>query len=359
MTETVVAAMSGGVDSSVAAALLKEMGYEVIGIGLRLVDEGMPGEPLNRCCGIRDMDDARRVAQRLSIPFYVLNFKRVFRETVIDYFLRSYLQGETPNPCVVCNEVVKFEVLLRTCRALGASYLATGHYARVVFDRRSGRYLLMKGRDRLKDQSYFLYSLSQYQLAHALFPLGEITKRDTRALAGRFGLGVHDKRESQDLCFVGEEGYGALVREYAGGRIKPGPIVDESGEVVGRHGGIPFYTVGQRRGLGIPGPERRYVAGIDPEKNTITISRSREALRRDRLTLREVNYVSVDRPDEAIEVVARVRYRGPEIPALLIPMAEGKAIVEFYGPQEITAPGQSVVLYRGDSVIAGGIATRS
>lgn len=354
-----MAAMSGGVDSSVAAAVLKDKGYNVVGIGMQLVDEGISDLQAASCCGIRDMDDARRVAQHLGIPFYVLDFRQSFKENVIDYFVQGYLAGETPNPCMPCNMIVKFEVLWRFCRGIGASSLATGHYARVVFDGRKKRYVLIKGLDESKDQSYFLYSLSQDQLAHACFPLGEMTKDETRALAGRLGLEVHDKRDSQDICFVGERGYGAFIRECAGGSIKPGPIIDRDGKVIGRHEGLPFYTVGQRRGVGVSTPERMYISDIDAENNTITVTPSRDGLKQQRALLDDVNYVSVDYPDRPMEISAKTRYRSTEQPALLLPLATDKAILEWREPQEAAAPGQSVVFYDGDDVVGGGIARRN
>lgn len=359
MAEPTIVAMSGGVDSSVAAAILRDKGYNVIGIGLKLIDGGISEPQTGSCCGIRDMEDARRVARQLSIPFYVLDFRRLFKENVIDHFVQAYLTGETPNPCIPCNAIVKFEVLWHFCMSVGASSLATGHYTRVIFNKRRKRYVLMKGVDESKDQSYFLYSLSQAQLAHACFPLGEMTKEETRSLARRIGLKVHDKVESQDICFVGDGGYGAFIRERAKERIKPGPILDESGRVVGEHDGLPFYTVGQRRGIGISRSERIYVSDIDPKSNTITITASKDDLKQRRTLLDDVNYVSVNCPDRPLEVSARTRYRGSEKPALLLPIAKEKAILEWHEPQEAPAVGQSVVFYDGNEVVGGGIVASS
>ncbi len=357
-SERVVVAMSGGVDSSVAAAILKESSLDVVGIGLRLVgSDEAPGERRS-CCGIGAMDDARRVAEKLGIPFYVLNFEEVFRKAVVDYFVSSYLRAETPNPCIPCNEVVKFEELLRAARGLNAPFLATGHYARVTRDRDSGRRILERGTDRSKDQSYFLYSLSQEQLASAVFPLGEMEKKDTRELAACLGLKVHDKEESQDVCFVGAGGYRSFIEEYASGTWRTGPILDDSGAVLGTHGGLHNYTVGQRRGLGLSTREAMYVVDVDPVRNAVIVAPGSRVRGQERLLLERMNYVSIEKPGGPVEVTAVTRYRKPEVPATLLPLDGCRARVEFHAAQEPTAPGQSVVLYRGDEVVGGGVAAR-
>ncbi|MCG2794677.1 MAG: tRNA 2-thiouridine(34) synthase MnmA [Actinomycetia bacterium] len=341
-----------------AAAVLKDTGFEVVGIGLQLVDPSEAITGPKSCCGIGAMDDARRVAEKLDIPFYVLNFKDVFRTTVIDYFVSSYLKGETPNPCVPCNEVVKFTELLHAAKGLDANFLATGHYARVTLDSATGRYLLCKGTDGSKDQSYFLYSLSQGQLSHAVFPVGEMSKKETRELAGWLGLEVHDKPESQDICFIEEGGYASYIRDHAGSKISPGPILDESGTVTGSHRGLPYYTVGQRRGLGLSFPDPMYVVDIDATTNSITVAGAEKLERQERVLLEKVNYVSVEFPEEPIGVLARTRYRKHEVNATLVPLDGDRAFVEFHSPQEPTAPGQSVVLYDGDVVVGGGVVKR-
>lgn len=358
MSETIAVAMSGGVDSSVAAAMLKERGFDVIGVGMRLFDEPGFRCSTKSCCGSTEMDDARRVAEKMDFPFYVFDMTCEFREHVIDYFVSSYVSGRTPNPCVPCNEVLKFDILLAAARRLGASGLATGHYARSAFDESRGRYVLTKGADASKDQSYFLYSLSQDKLARALFPLGDMTKDETRASARKAGLEVHDKAESQDICFTGEDGYAEFVRERAGTVASAGPILNEEGAEIGRHKGLYLYTVGQRRGLGISTPEALYVIDIDPDNNSITVAPAGCLARQERLSLDNMNYVSVPGDGGPIEGRARTRYRRPEVDAVLTPGTDGTAVLQFATPQEPTAPGQSVVLYGGDLVLCGGTASR-
>jgi tRNA-specific 2-thiouridylase len=348
--------MSGGVDSSVAAALLKQCGLQVIGIGLRLFDEPASSRPAKSCCSSAEMDDARRVAEAIDIPFYVLDFREIFRTHIIDYFIDSYLAGSTPNPCVPCNEIVKFERLLEAARRLGAERLATGHYARVEKEPRSGRFLLRKGVDGSKDQSYFLYSLRQDQLALAEFPMGDINKSETRALARDLGLAVHDKVESQDICFIGPEGYASFILERTAAAAEPGPVMDESGRTIGEHRGLINYTVGQRRGLGVSAPEPMYVIEIDRERNAITVAPAGSLRRQDSLLVERMNYVSVGRPDAPVGVMVRTRYRRPEVPGTLVPLGEREAMVQFAEAQEPTAPGQSVVFYDGDKVLGGGTA---
>jgi len=358
LSETIAVAMSGGVDSSTAAAVLGERGHRVIGVGLRLFSE--PGWSCSRksCCGSAEMEDARRVAEAIDIPFYLLDFREAFATHVIDYFVYSYLRGETPNPCVPCNEVVKFDLLLDAARRLGAGRLATGHYARLETDEASGRWVLRKGADGGKDQSYFLYSLKQEMLARALFPLGGLDKSETRLIARAAGLPVHDKAESQDICFVGERGYAEFIEAHTASVPGPGPIYDDSGEEIGVHRGIHNYTVGQRHGLGLSTSEAVYVVDIDPEGNSITVAAAEGFRRQRRLALGRVNYVSIARPDAPLEVRVRTRYRKPEVDALLTPLEGDSAELEFAEPQEPTAPGQSVVAYRGDVVLCGGTALR-
>ncbi|WXJ87597.1 tRNA-specific 2-thiouridylase MnmA [Moorella humiferrea] len=350
----VMVAMSGGVDSSTAAALLKEAGYEVIGVTLNQWPEDLPppqGE--TGCCSLSAVEDARRVAGILDIPYYVLNFRDVFEREVIDYFVASYLKGETPNPCIVCNRKVRFDVLLKKARALGMDYLATGHYARRLYDAERDRYLLAKGRDREKDQSYFLYSFTQEQLAHTLLPLGDYTKREVRELAQKYGLPVAQKAESQDICFITEGDYRHFLRTRAARDIKPGPILDTEGRIIGRHEGLPYYTIGQRRGLGLAMGKPCFVVALDPERNAVVVG-DKEDLERRVLYARDNNYILWETPPTRVRITAKIRYRALEAAATLYPMEGGRARVEFDEPQRAITPGQAVVYYQGELVVGGG-----
>lgn len=355
-TERVAVAMSGGVDSSVAAGMLRDSGMDVFGLGLELYEAGQQVYPPS-CGAGSSMDDAEAAARTLGIPFEVLDFTSLFKEKVVDYFVATYLAGETPNPCVACNKTIKFGELLDVARERGARYLATGHYVRLAFDAERSRYIMRKGADPLKDQSYFLYSLSQEQLEHSIFPLGDLTKSRTRELARNVGLELEEKPESQDVCFMGSDGYASFILDRVGA-VESGPILDESGFIIGKHRGLPFYTIGQRRGLGVSFPEPVYVVDIDRSANTITVASASCLKREQRLFLRDMNYVSVEQPQRPLEVQAKTRYRKPQVDATLIATAEAMAIVEFDSPQEPTAPGQSVVLYDEDIVVGGGIVTR-
>jgi len=347
----VVVAMSGGVDSSAAAAILKREGYEVIGVTMRLWTEGNGGSPAphRRCCSLEEVEDARRVCQVLDIPFYVLNFEPQFQTYVVDYFCQEYLRGRTPNPCLACNKWIKFDFLLKRALTLGASYLATGHYARI--DQRDGRYVLRKAIDSAKDQSYVLYDLGQKELEHLLFPLGEHTKSEARRLAQEIGMPVWDKAESQEICFVTNGDYHDFLNERR--LTQPGDIVDTEGKVLGRHSGIGFYTIGQRRGLGLVAHKPLYVLSIEPDSNRVVVG-SNEQLLRSELAASEVSYVSGEPPPEPFDVYAKIRYKSPEAKANLYPQG-GKARVVFEEPQRAITPGQAVVFYRDDVVLGGGI----
>lgn len=352
---TVIVAMSGGVDSSVAAAVLKERGWEVVGVTLLLTDGNGSLSPAGRCCGIGDIDDARAVARRLSIPLYVLDYRDLFRLRVIDYCVESYRRGVTPNPCVACNRWIKFGALLRAAAAVGADFLATGHYVRVERGK-GGVMFLKKGVHAPKDQSYFLYFLGQEQLRRLLFPLGVLSKREVRALARRYRLPVQGKPESQDLCFDFRAAWKGEGTGCAVGSM-PGPLVDDKGAVLGFHRGISFYTVGQRRGLGLADGARWYVEDIDAEKNLVRVTRDRPVQRR--LVVEDLHFVDVaPLAGEGIRVTAKTRYRKAEEPAVLRVMGKGRAVLEFDRPVEKTAPGQAVVFYRGDLVLGGGSASR-
>lgn len=347
--------MSGGVDSSVAAALLKEQGYSVIGVTLNVWPEYAvveAGSPHRACCSLDSVEDARRVADRLDIPHYTLNFRDIFDQAVIQNFLDEYLRGRTPNPCVRCNRFVKFEALLSRARSWEADYLATGHYARVGRSD-DGRSTLRKAVDPSKDQSYALYSLTQQQLARTLFPLGELRKSETRRIAARLGLVTAEKPESQEICFVPDDDYSGFIRRRLPSAARPGPIRNREGELLGSHQGIAFFTVGQRRGLGIASGRPLYVLEILPEENAIVVG-PRDELYSPGLLADDLNWVSIDEPGDAIRVAARIRYRAAEIPALARVRRDGKLEVRFDEPQRAVSPGQTVVLYDGDLVVAGG-----
>lgn len=347
-------AMSGGVDSSTTAALLKEQGYEVIGVTLEIWPLDVPPPPGEvGCCSLSAVEDARRVANLLGIPHYVLNFRSMFQEKVIDYFISDYLEGRTPNPCIACNRFIKFEALLRKALALGMDYLATGHYARIFYDKERGRYLLAKGRDPNKDQSYVLYTFTQEQLARTLLPLGEYTKDEVRQMAKAYGLPVARKPESQEICFVTVGDYREFIREKAGVPIQPGPILDVKGRVLGQHRGLPYYTVGQRRGLGVALGRPVFVVALDPRRNAVIVG-NEEDLLQSKLRSRDNNYILWDEPPPEVEIKAKIRYRSPEAPAVLRPQAYGVAEVEFKEPQRAITPGQAVVYYQGDLVVGGG-----
>lgn len=360
MSSLVVVAMSGGVDSSVAAALLKEQGHDVIGVTLNVWPEASPAEADARhsaCCSLDSVEDARRVADRLGVPHYTLNFRDVFDRTVIQNFVEEYASGRTPNPCVRCNRFVKFEALLAKALSWGADYLATGHYARVGRSA-DGRYTLRKAVDGSKDQSYALYSLTQEQLAHALFPLGEMEKAETRRLAAELGLVTAEKPESQEICFVSDDDYAAFLRRRLPATACPGPIRNREGAVLGTHPGVAFFTVGQRRGLGVAAGRPLYVVEIVPEENAVVVGELEEVYSHG-LVAEDVNWVSIEEPEEAVRVDARIRYRASEVPARARVCADGALVVEFDEPQRAVSPGQAVVLYQGDLVVGGGTIVRS
>ncbi|MGC8874260.1 MAG: tRNA 2-thiouridine(34) synthase MnmA [Chloroflexia bacterium] len=354
---TVLVAMSGGVDSSLAAALLLEQGYRVTGVTLHL----WRGEPSwqprqSACCSLDAAENARRVCQKLGIPHYVLNVADAFLSRVVEPFVREYARGRTPNPCIACNREIKFRLLLERARALGFRYLATGHYARIVCERQGSRtqWHLLRGVDPQKDQSYVLYMLGQQEIQHLLFPLGEFRKQEVRREAARRGLPTAGRAESQEICFIADGDYRAFLSRQDREIVRPGPIRDLSGKLLGVHRGLAFYTVGQRKGLGVSGqPRPLFVVALDPAENALIVG-PEEALYARGLEAEGVSFVSGDWPGEPLRVSAQVRYRSPAVPATLAPAGRAEVRLEFDVPQRAITPGQAVVFYRGEEVLGGG-----
>jgi tRNA-specific 2-thiouridylase len=349
----VVVALSGGVDSAVAAALLVEQGYGVIGVMLRLWAERGPGDAhANRCCTPEAVYRAQRVADRLDIPFYLINAEAPFKTHVVDYLVAEYTTGRTPNPCVLCNRTIRFGLLLNRSLALGAEFLATGHYARV----RSveGRYQLLRGRDSHKDQSYFLHTLTQEQLAHVLFPLGGVTKGHVRDIARQRGLPVAEQPESQDICFLADGDYRRFLAQQAPDLIRPGPIRDTAGRVLGQHQGLPAYTIGQRRGLGITATEPLYVLAMEPDQNALVVGTAKEQGRSE-CAVEEMHYIGGEAPTAAFRAMAQIRYRARATAVTVTPLPGKGAHVRFASPQRDITPGQFLVLYDGEVVLGGGV----
>lgn len=351
----VVVGMSGGVDSSVAAWLLKEQGYEVIGVTMQIWqdEEETVQEENGGCCGLSAVEDARRVAAMLDIPYYVMNFKSEFKKYVMDYFVDEYLHGRTPNPCIACNRYVKWESLLKRSMDIGADYIATGHYARIA-RLSNGRYALRKSATEAKDQTYALYNLTQEQLAHTLMPVGDYTKEEIRAMAEKIGLRTANKPDSQEICFIPDHDYAGFIAREAGDKVPPaGNFVSSDGRILGQHKGITHYTIGQRKGLGIAFGVPVFVTEIRPETNEVVLGSNEEVfgttVYADRL-----NFMSIPDLEGELEVTAKIRYNHGGAPCTILRIGEDRVICQFHEPVRAITPGQAVVFYEGDTVVGGG-----
>lgn len=354
MKKSAVIAMSGGVDSSVAAYLMKKMGYECIGATMKLFhNEDIVPENARTCCSLEDVEDARSVAAKLDIPYYVFNFSSRFREDVIDRFINAYENGITPNPCIACNRYLKFEKMFLRAKELDYEYVVTGHYAQIEYSSECGRYLLKKSVDDTKDQSYVLYSMTQEQLAHTLFPLGGMKKSKVREIAEANGFINAKKHDSQDICFVPDGDYPSFIEKNTGKHYPEGNFIDKNGNVLGRHKGVIRYTIGQRRGLGISYSEPLYVSDINVNDNTVTLGTNAE-LYSDTVYANDINLISVAEIKEPMRVKAKIRYRQTEQPATVIQTNNDTIRVIFDNPQRAVTKGQAVVLYDGSTVVGGG-----
>lgn len=351
MSKKAVVAMSGGVDSSVAACIMKERGYEVCGITLKLFDAGDYESGSKTCCSLEDVLDARRVANSLNIPYYVFNFTGNFSECVINKFVDVYESGGTPNPCIDCNRFIKFDALLNRSEAMGFDCIVTGHYAKVVFE--NGRYLLKKAVDENKDQTYVLYFLTQNQLSRIIFPLGDLKKSEVRDIAEKYNFVNADKAESQDICFVPDGKYAEFIERYTGKKSEGGSFVDLNGRILGRHKGIIYYTTGQRKGLGLSAEKPLYVCKKDPRANTVTVA-GEESLYSKSMTVSDINLITCDKLQAPMRVYAKVRYRQKEEAAVIEQIDENRIHVEFEKPQRAITRGQAAVFYSDDVVVGGG-----
>lgn len=341
--------MSGGVDSSVCAALLKEQGWDVIGVTMQIWQDSK--EENGTCCSLTAVDDARKVANILDIPYYVLNFKKSFDKKVIQYFVEEYLKGRTPNPCIACNRYIKFEELLNKAIAMDIPYIATGHYA--IVEKKRGRYLLKKSKSKTKDQTYVLYNLTQEQLSHTVFPLGKYDKSKVRELAKKYNLPVATKKDSQEICFVEDNNYVRFIEENTDSDLIPGDFLNTKGEVIGKHKGIYHYTIGQRKGLGISSNRALYVVDIDIENNTVTVGQESN-LQQKELIAYDLNWILIDKLTKRMRVKVKIRYGAKESSATIYPLEQDKVRVVFSKPQRAITPGQAVVFYKGDYVVGGG-----
>jgi len=353
----VIVGMSGGVDSSTAAALLIEQGYEVVGITLKLWPQDCISRAEDKCCGPQAVTDARTVCHQLGIPYYLIDEADDFQKQVINYFAEEYKAGRTPNPCVMCNQKLKFGTLINRARQLGAEYIATGHYARIEKSADGARMLLKRGRDLRKDQSYFLFSLRQEQLARSLMPLGEMNKTDTRSIAREAHLKTAEKEDSMEICFVPDKDYGKFLEQAKLVEKHRGEIVNVHGHVLGHHDGIEFYTIGQRKGLGLSSPQPLYVVDLDAEQNRVVVGDA-SALDRDEFSVERCNWIPFDEPPASLEVTAKIRYNHPGTAATVTPAAGDGARVKLHQPQRAITPGQACVFYQDDLVVGGGWITR-
>ena len=354
MKKKVLVAMSGGVDSSAAAMLLQQQGYDVTGVTLRMFsNEDLGLEQDSACCSLSDVEDAKLVAHKLGIPHYVFNFSPCFRRCVIDRFISEYEAGRTPNPCVDCNKHIKFGELLDRAQLMDCEYLATGHYARIIFDANRNRWLLARGDDHAKDQSYMLFNLTQQQLAHILLPLADITKPEIRRMSENRGLVTAHKPDSQDICFVPDGDYASFIEEYTGQTSVPGDFVNKEGKVLGTHKGHIHYTIGQRRGLGISAPESLYVCAKSLKNNQVILG-GKDDLMSSSCLVGDINLIPWDRLDGPVQCKVKTRYRQPEQPATIEQIGEDRIRVTFQEPQRAVTPGQAAVFYDGDTVLGGG-----
>lgn len=345
--------MSGGVDSSVAAYLLKEQGYDVIGVTMQIWQEDKEYEEREGgCCSLSAVDDARRVADKIGIPFYVLNFRDSFKKNVIDYFIDEYMEGKTPNPCIACNKYLKFDELLKKAQGIGADYIATGHYAKI--EEHNGRYILVKSDDDKKDQTYALYNMTQEQLAHTLMPCGEYTKDRIREIAKEIGLAVHNKKDSEEICFISDNNHGKYISEAMPGKVKQGNFVDKDGNILGKHKGIVYYTIGQRKGLGLAMGRPVFVTDINPLTNEVVVGAEEDIFKTD-LICKDINFIAFDNLDKSLELKAKIRYSAKPATATITPLENGKVRVSFKEKQRAITKGQSVVFYLDDLVVGGGI----